>query len=152
MEERHEAVDGVLNLFSKANHDLTIVQNRLLKEFQQIYPPNANPMKLVSRIKKIQDDISSIKDQCRELLAAKQNLIDKASTTLVGNRSLLQRLQASTGIFVTRDSDDTAYTNFNEIIDEWTVQVRSRIEDEGRESGSSEDINQLLFSAIVQGN
>lgn len=29
-------------------------------------------MKLVSRIKKIQDDISSIKDQCRELLAAKQ--------------------------------------------------------------------------------
>lgn len=40
MEERHEAVDGVLNLFSKANHDLTIVQNRLHKEFQQIYPPN----------------------------------------------------------------------------------------------------------------
>ena len=29
-------------------------------------------MKLVSRIKKIQEDILTLKDQCRELLAAKQ--------------------------------------------------------------------------------
>lgn len=31
-------------------------------------------MKLVSRIKKIQDDISTLKEQCREVLTAKQVL------------------------------------------------------------------------------
>uniref|UniRef100_A0A5B7A0S9 Protein FAM33A n=1 Tax=Davidia involucrata TaxID=16924 RepID=A0A5B7A0S9_DAVIN len=147
----HQAVDRLVNLFTKANHDLTVVQHRLEKEFQQVYPDNANPMKLVSRIKKIQEDLSSLKEQCRELLTAKQDLIDKARMTIVGNRSLLQRLQSSTGVPVTSDCDDPAYTNFNQIIDEWTVQVRSRTEDEKQESGS-EDINQLLFSAIVQGN
>lgn len=32
-------------------------------------------MKLVARIKKIQEDVSSLQDQCRELLAAKQVLL-----------------------------------------------------------------------------
>ncbi|KAH7841743.1 hypothetical protein Vadar_033706 [Vaccinium darrowii] len=147
----HQAVDGLVNLFTKANHDLTMVQHKLEKEFQQIYPDHANPMKLVSRIKKVQEDLLSLQKQCRELLAAKQDLIDKARTTLVGNVSSLQRLQASTGVAITSDSQDPAYTNFNKIIDEWTAQVRSRKGDLTDDS-SSEDVNQLLFSAIVQGN
>ncbi|KAF5957414.1 hypothetical protein HYC85_004639 [Camellia sinensis] len=112
----NQAVDNLVNLLTKASHDLTLVQHKLEKEFQQIYPDNANPIKLVSRIKKLQQDLSSLKEQCRVLLAAKQDLIDKARTTLVGNRSSLQRLQASTGIPVTSDSDDPAYTNFNQVI------------------------------------
>lgn len=148
---QHKAMDGLVNLFTKANHDLNVVQHRLEKEFQQIYPENANPMKLVSRIKKIQDDVSSLKEQCGELLAAKQDLIDKARTTLVGNRISLQRLQASTGVPITSDSDDPAYSNFNQIIDEWTVQVSSKTGDEEPGSGS-DGINQKLFLAIVQGN
>lgn len=44
-----------------------------------------------------------------------QDLIDKAKTILVGNRSLLQRMQASTGIPVTDDSNDPSYTNFNQV-------------------------------------
>ncbi|PWA97899.1 hypothetical protein CTI12_AA024930 [Artemisia annua] len=149
-DEHHNAVDSLANLFTKANHDLTLVHNRLDKEFRQIYPDNANPMKLVARIKKIQDELPALKDQCRELLSAKQDLIDKARTTIVGNRASLQRLQTSVGVPVTSDSDDPAFTNFNEVIDEWTVQVRSRTGDESHED--SEDINNMLFSAIVQGN
>lgn len=45
-----------------------------------------------------------------------QDLIDKARTTLVGNRLSIQRLQASTGVPVTGDSDDPAYNNFNQVI------------------------------------
>ena len=41
-QQHHEAVDGLLNLFTKANHDLTLVQHRLEKEFQQIYPHNVS--------------------------------------------------------------------------------------------------------------
>lgn len=92
-----------------------------------------------------------LKEQCRELLAAKQDLIDKASMTLVGNRTFIQRIQASVGVPITSDSEDPAYINFNQIIDEWTSQLRSRTGEERRGS-DSDDINQLLFSAIVQDN
>ncbi|KAM5564637.1 hypothetical protein ABKV19_018951 [Rosa sericea] len=146
-QEHHEATEGLVRLLTKANHDLAVVQHRLDKEFQQIYPQNANPMKLVSRIKKIQQDLSTLEDQCRQLLTAKQDLIDKARTTLVGNRNLVQRMEASMGI---SDSDDSAFANFNQIIDEWKVQARSKAGDEI--DTDVDDINTLLFSTIVSSN
>ncbi|XP_057799322.1 uncharacterized protein LOC131015092 isoform X2 [Salvia miltiorrhiza] len=154
--EHNQAVDGLLNLFSKANRDLSAVQHKLHKEFQQTYPENTNPMKLVERLKKIEEEMSSLKDECRELLACKtvfdmQDLIDKARTLLVGNRTMLHRLQVSTGVPLTGDADgDDAYESFNQVIDEWATQVKSTKEDE--EEPGSNDINQMLFSAIVQSN
>ncbi|KAL6216018.1 hypothetical protein ACLB2K_009245 [Fragaria x ananassa] len=149
-QEHHEATEGLVRLLTKANHDLTAVQHRLDKEFQQIYPQNANPMKLVSRIKKIQQDLSTLEDQCRHLLTAKQDLIDKARTTLVGNRNLVQRMEASMGISPTTDSHDSAFANFNQIIDEWKVQARTKAGDEMETD--VDDINTLLFSTIVSSN
>ncbi|XP_027369159.1 uncharacterized protein LOC113874986 [Abrus precatorius] len=146
----HQATDGLLTLFTKANHDLAMVHHRLEMEFQQVYPYNANPMKLVSRIKKIQEDISTLKGQCHELLAAKQDLIDKAQRTLVENRNSVQRMQTSLGITPTGE-DDAAFTNFKQVIEEWTVQVRSKTGNEMHDSDSG-DLNKLLFSAIVQSN
>ncbi|KAL5785922.1 hypothetical protein ACOSQ2_008314 [Xanthoceras sorbifolium] len=147
--QNHQAIDGLTTLLTKSNHDLATIQYKLEKEFQQIYPENANPMKLVSRVKKLQEDLSTLKEQCRELLAAKQDLIDKAQTTLIGNRTSVQRMHASLG--VPGESEDPAFDSFKQIIDEWTVQVRSRTGDEKHES-DSEDINKLLFSAIVESN
>ncbi|XP_011036717.1 PREDICTED: uncharacterized protein LOC105134123 [Populus euphratica] len=147
----HQATDSLVNLFTKANNDLTLVQLKLEREFQQIYPDNANPVKLVNRIKKVQGDLTVLKDQCQELLAAKQDLIDKARTVLVGNRNLIQRMEVSIGVDVTGDAEDPAFVNFNQVIDEWTTQVRARTGDEKHDS-DAEDINKLLFSAIVQNN
>lgn len=146
--QHHPAVDGLVSLFNKSHHDLSLVHFKLEKEFHQIYPDNANPMKLVARLKKIQDELSSLKDQCRELLTAKQDLIDKASSILVGNRSMLQRMQASVGIPVTSDSEDAAYSSFNQIIEEWTAHVRSTTGGEEDDS-APEDINNLIFASIV---
>lgn len=42
-----------------------------------------------------------------------QDLIDKARATLVGNRNLVQRMEASLGISPNSDSDDSAFANFN---------------------------------------
>jgi hypothetical protein len=36
----HQATDSLVNLFTKANNDLTLVQLKLEREFQQIYPDN----------------------------------------------------------------------------------------------------------------
>lgn len=44
-------------------------------------------MKLVSRIKKIQDDISTLKEQCREVLIAKQVL----SSFIISRKVLARR-------------------------------------------------------------
>ncbi|KAK2658859.1 hypothetical protein Ddye_005392 [Dipteronia dyeriana] len=147
--QNHQAIDGLMSLLTKSNHELATIQYKLEKEFQKIYPENANPMKLVSRVKKLQEDLSTLKDQCQELLSGKQDLIDKAQTTLVGNRTLVQRMQASLG--VPGESEDPAFDSFKQVIDEWTIQVRSRTGDEKHES-DSEDINKLLFSAIVESN
>ncbi|XP_068653429.1 uncharacterized protein [Aristolochia californica] len=142
------AVDGMVQLLTKANHDLNLVQHCLEKEFNQAYPENANPVRLVARIRRIQEDLLTLKEQSRVLLTAKQDLIDKARTNLVRNRSLLHRLQASSGLPLVSDSEDLAYCNFNQAIDEWTSQIRSKIGDEN--PAFAEDINQLLFSAIVK--
>lgn len=38
----HQAIDGLVNLLTKSNHELTMVQYKLDKEFQQIYPDNVS--------------------------------------------------------------------------------------------------------------
>ncbi|OIW03087.1 hypothetical protein TanjilG_07239 [Lupinus angustifolius] len=147
-----EAMEGILRLFTKANHDLCMLHHRLEKEFENVYPDNANPMKLVSRIKKLQDDILIMTGHCHHLLAAKQDLIDKAQTILLQNRNLLHRMQSSFGIPINTQQDhDDAFTNFKQIIEEWTVQVRSKTGDKTHDA-DSEDLNKLLFSALVQSN
>ncbi|KGN55411.1 spindle and kinetochore-associated protein 2 [Cucumis sativus] len=151
LDQHHQAADGLMNLFTKANLDLSVVQYRLEKEFQQIYPESANPMKLVSRIKKIQDDISTLKEQCREVLIAKQDVIDQARTVLLGNRNMLQKMQASMGIPFVSDLDDPAFSEFKQITEEWTTQVQSKFSGEdGQEDADCNDVNKLLFSAVVQ--
>ncbi|KAM7269373.1 hypothetical protein ACFE04_024870 [Oxalis oulophora] len=150
--QQHPAVDNLVNTLTRANHDLTLVHYKLDKEFQQLYPHNANPMKLVSRINKIQEDVVALKDQCRQLLLAKQDLIDKARTILVGNRSTLQRMQPSLGISTLDDAHDPAFANFNQVVDEWATQVRTKTTGEEVDDSEPEDVNKLLFSAIVQGS
>uniref|UniRef100_A0A7N0TAD7 Protein FAM33A n=1 Tax=Kalanchoe fedtschenkoi TaxID=63787 RepID=A0A7N0TAD7_KALFE len=147
----HQSTEGLVSLFTKSNRDLIMVQNRLEKEFQQIYPHGANPMKLVSRIKRIQEELLLLKQQCQELLTAKQELIDKASSTLVGTRATMRRMQASLGIHATSEADDVAYSNFKQVVDEWSAHVRSKTGGNNQKA-EPEDINQLLFSTIVHNN
>lgn len=44
-----------------------------------------------------------------------QDLIDKARTVLVGNRTMLHKLQSSTGVPLTEDAEDDAYESFNQV-------------------------------------
>ncbi|MQL74833.1 hypothetical protein Taro_007193 [Colocasia esculenta] len=144
----HPALDEAVSLLSKANCDLSAAHHHLDQEFQRTYPDHANPYKLVCRIKKIQQDLASVKEMCRELLAEKQDLMDKARATLLGQRSSLQRLLASSGLPLISDDDELVYSNLNQIIDEWSAQMRAKTGEV--HGGDSEDINQMLFSSIVQ--
>ncbi|XP_077236750.1 uncharacterized protein At2g29880-like [Tasmannia lanceolata] len=69
---QHAVVDDLVKMSTKASSDLTLLQHRFHKEFLQIYPHNANSLKLVSRMKKIQEELSSLNEECRKLLSAEQ--------------------------------------------------------------------------------
>ena len=66
--EHHQATDGLVNLFTKASHDLTVVQHRLEKEFQQVYPDNVNasfPLSLSLFISKLCFVLSKLLWECK---------------------------------------------------------------------------------------
>ncbi|RRT61016.1 hypothetical protein B296_00036842 [Ensete ventricosum] len=76
----HPAVDDVTKVLSRASRDLLLVQRQLDQEFQRSYPDDVNPCKIVSRIKKIQEELVSLKELCRELLAEKQVFLSLSSS------------------------------------------------------------------------
>ncbi|KAG8055289.1 hypothetical protein GUJ93_ZPchr0001g32047 [Zizania palustris] len=140
----HSAVNEVLSTLASASSALADVQRRLDLEFRASYPDHANPVKLVARVKRIQEEVAALKGLCRELLAQKQELIDKMRTSLGVQRGMAQRLLASSGLPLISDADEAAYANLNQIIDEWTAHV-------GPATGDDRDVdtNQILFSSIV---
>ncbi|KAL5220936.1 hypothetical protein ABZP36_025649 [Zizania latifolia] len=140
----HSAVNEVLSTLGSASSALADVQRRLDLEFRASYPDHANPVKLVARVNRIQEEVAALKGLCRDLLAQKQELIDKMRTSLAAQRGAVQRLLASSGLPLMSDADDAAYANLNQIIDEWTAQVGPATGD-----GKDEDTNQILFSAII---
>lgn len=46
----HPAADNLVTLFTKANHDLSLLHFKLDKEFQQIYPDNVIPLFSLSSV------------------------------------------------------------------------------------------------------
>lgn len=140
----HPAVNDVLSTLAGASNALADVQRRLDVEFRASYPDHANPEKLVGRVKRIQEEVAALKDLCRDLLAQKQELIDRMRTSLAAQRGAAQRLLASSGLPLMTDADEAAYANLSQVINEWTAHVRPITGD-----GEDEDTNQILFSAIV---
>nr|CAD1827831.1 unnamed protein product [Ananas comosus var. bracteatus] len=114
-QQQHPAVNDVTAVLSKASRDLGVVRRHLELEFRRSYPEHVNPCEVVARIKTIQEELVLLKELCRELLAEKQDLIDKARTSLVSQRSSLQRLLASSGLPLMSESDETAYANLNQL-------------------------------------
>ncbi|KAL5228062.1 hypothetical protein ABZP36_016327 [Zizania latifolia] len=104
-----------------------------------------NPVKLVARVKRIQEEVAALKGLCRDLLAQKQvtrfppnsyrspkarlrivsatdpvllraqELIDKMRTSLGAQRGMAQRLLASSGLPLISDADEAAYANLNQV-------------------------------------
>lgn len=143
---RHSAVNDVYLTLVGASNTLADVQRRLDLEFRASYPDHANPAKLVGRVKRVQEEVASLKDLCRDLLAQKQELIDTMRTSLAAQRSATQRLLASSGLPLMTDDDEAAYASLKQVFDEWTDQLRPM---GGDANGEDEDTNQILFSAIL---
>ncbi|WOG85775.1 hypothetical protein DCAR_0104968 [Daucus carota subsp. sativus] len=113
----HEAVDNLLKLFTIVNHYLNLVENRLLNEFEYIYPENSAPVLLIEKL-----------PYFRVFHFQHFFPLDMCCYRL--------------------------YTNLRSV---YTVIIRlekKNISLQGDEEADSvsEDINQKLFSAIVQGN
>lgn len=141
----HTAVNDVFTTLVGASNALSDVQRRLDLEFRSSYPDHANPVKLVGRVKRVQEEVAALKALCRDLLAQKQELVDMMRTSLAAQRGATQRLLAASGLPLMTEDDEAAYANLNQVIDEWTAQLRpiSAVDEE------DEDTNQILVNAIV---
>ncbi|CAN6245806.1 unnamed protein product [Urochloa humidicola] len=142
--QHHPAVNDVLSTLADASAALDDVQHRLDLEFRASYSDNANPAKLVARMKRIQQDVAALKELCRDILTQKQELIDRIHVNLVTQRGTTQRLLAASGLDPLSDADEAAHSSLNQVIDEWNAHV-SPITGEDRKK----DANQILFSTII---
>uniref|UniRef100_A0A0A9D569 Protein FAM33A n=1 Tax=Arundo donax TaxID=35708 RepID=A0A0A9D569_ARUDO len=140
----HPAVNDVLSTLANASAALADVQRRLELEFRASYTDHANPAKLVARLKRIQEEVAALKQLCRDLLAQKQDLIDRMRTSLAAQRGATQRLLAESGLPPVSEAAAEAHNSFNEVIDEWTAHVRPITGED-----TNQDTNQILFSAIL---
>lgn len=156
MEKRFDVMDGAFQgavktldaHFAKADAILQIVHSKLEHEFEETYPGNANPLKLLARKKRLQDELPLLREECDKLLAAKQDLIDAARTTLVKNRTLLCQLQARAGLPVSCDADDPIYSSFVKTLEEWDHQLEIVSVTESHEF-TRPDLNLELFRSKV---
>eukprot|EP00250_Pteridium_aquilinum_P034399 c7532_g1_i1 orf=561-1028(+) len=144
------AIDTLEQHFIKANNDLNYVQHKLEAEFNGRGPDQVDPFKLMLRIKRIQDELPSVEAECRKLLAAKQDLIDKTKEVLVANRALLRRLQARAGAPICCDEDDAVYGSFVKVLHEWNKQLQSDDNALSTDCIALEGLNQKLFSSLIQ--
>lgn len=144
------AIDTLEQLFIKANNDLNYVQCKLEAEFNWRQPDQVDPFKLMLRIKRIQDELPTVENECRKLLAAKQDLIDKTREILVANRAQLRRLQARAGTPICCDEDDAVYGSFVKVLHEWNNQLLSEDNLVDTDGVALEDLNQKLFSSLIQ--
>ncbi|KAG0627700.1 hypothetical protein M758_2G221600 [Ceratodon purpureus] len=133
--------------FAMADARLQWVHQKLANEFEGTYPGNANPLKLLARTERLQDELPLLREECDKILAAKQNLIDLARTTLVKNRTLLRQLQGRAGLPVTSDADDPIYSSFVKTIEEWDQQVKANAAVTDIDQSELPDLNLELFRA-----
>lgn len=156
MEKRFDVMDGAFQgavktldaHFAKADAILQIVHSKLEHEFEETYPGNANPLKLLARTKRLQDELPLLREECDKLLAAKQDLIDTARTTLVKNKTLLCQLQARAGLLVSSDSEDPVYSSFVKTLEEWDQQMEMVSVTESHQF-TRPDLNLELFRSKV---
>eukprot|EP00245_Coleochaete_scutata_P009001 TRINITY_DN2866_c0_g3_i1.p1 TRINITY_DN2866_c0_g3~~TRINITY_DN2866_c0_g3_i1.p1 ORF type:complete len:153 (-),score=43.03 TRINITY_DN2866_c0_g3_i1:323-781(-) len=115
-------VDRLEILFEKAQTDLEVAGHLLEMEFDERTAKNAatvNPLKLMRKIAQLQEELLQVKEDCQQLLAAKQDLIDTARRNLLANRLQLRNMQTLAGLQPVPDSEDAVYNTFSGVIHDW---------------------------------
>lgn len=103
----------------KAATDLNYVLHFLRTEYAQKFEasgePNLNPMKLMQRLERIQEDLPRLKEDCLTLCTEKRNLIEMSKKTLLDTRQRLLDMNKNLGLDMPDDHLDSIYQDFNEM-------------------------------------
>ncbi|KAH9565501.1 hypothetical protein CY35_04G081700 [Sphagnum magellanicum] len=138
------AVKTIEAHFVNADAALQLVLHKLEAEFETAYSNSVNPLKLISHLKRLQEELPILQEECDKLLAAKQDLIDIARNNLVKNRTWLRQLQARAGLTVVSDADDPIYSTCTKALEDWAKQLEIPTSDAVIE-GAQPDLNLELF-------
>jgi len=117
-------------IFQKADSDLQFVVHRLEAEFnKKLQNSKQNPLKIIQRIKRIQEDLPVIQEDIERIVACKQSLLEDSQRILFSNGMLLERLQMSVGdrplslgeigAYKKGVEMHPSYQQFNNVIENW---------------------------------
>ncbi|CAL8466208.1 g5744 [Coccomyxa elongata] len=99
MESLRAATDRVVICLEKAEADLKAVAHRLEDEFQDVYGGcGANPSSVLQRLRKLERELPHVRNECWDVLTAKQELLERANCQLSATRELLEQLESKAGI------------------------------------------------------
>ncbi|KAL6049208.1 hypothetical protein QOT17_013198 [Balamuthia mandrillaris] len=108
----------------KAESDLCYVANVLEKEFNQQYDnkPHLNPVRLIARLRMVQERLPALQSQCESLTQSKEATIEACKRGLLSQRQRLRELQREAGMRVVSDNEDGVYQDFKEMSALWAEQ------------------------------
>ncbi|EGG16700.1 hypothetical protein DFA_07678 [Cavenderia fasciculata] len=113
-------IDNVKQIFIESDQELNTIQHQLNHDFYQLYDQSAscNPIKIGERIKRLQDEMVSMMKDIEYIRNTKERMVDRCSTQLINNRTMIQQLRKSTDPTYTQISneEDYIFSNFKKII------------------------------------
>eukprot|EP00887_Chlorella_sp_A99_P001176 scaffold14.g1176.t1 len=107
-----EGAESLISALGKAQAELEWVGQQLEAEFARKHRggKEPNPLDLLQRINKLRrrgTATLALREECRQVLAARQTVVDAAKQQLVGNTALLAQLLRRAGLASDAESEET---------------------------------------------
>eukprot|EP01112_Ceratiomyxa_fruticulosa_P015203 TRINITY_DN4449_c0_g1_i1.p1 TRINITY_DN4449_c0_g1~~TRINITY_DN4449_c0_g1_i1.p1 ORF type:complete len:302 (-),score=69.99 TRINITY_DN4449_c0_g1_i1:61-966(-) len=134
------------HLFQKADSDLQFVVYRLEVEFnKKLENTKQNPLKLIQRIKRIQDELPAIQDDIERIVACKQSLLD-SQRVLFSNGLSLERLQVAVGGQHLALDETESYKQLSNVLENWESEKSTGEQSSWTDSDANDPTSGLLVN------
>jgi len=110
--------------FQRAETDLQYVTHKLEAEYsQKCKGTEANPLILLQRLKKLEEELPILRAECELIVASKQDILELSQTLLTKNRMILQRLEQKVAQSFETNESQQLQTQFHELYFNWNKEV-----------------------------
>ncbi|PSC75315.1 spindle and kinetochore-associated 2 isoform X1 [Micractinium conductrix] len=119
------AGEGLVAALQRAQAELQSIQNRLEEEHAAASRKgDVNTLSLLTRLNRLRRELPAVQQECQQVLAAKQELVDAVKLGLGANTEQLHKLRRHAGIPADAASDDT-YASFKAAVREHEARLQA---------------------------
>jgi len=118
--------EDLVKLLEQSAATLATVAHRLDEEFANRFTGSQpNPAGIITRVKKLEQQLPKLRQQCQEIMSQKQELIDHARRELSSNTVQLQQLCNRSGAPPSEGSA-AVYAGYSKALQDWDSSMGSR--------------------------